>query len=229
MPQLIKILDYNLIEYTPSIDTINQQKVDDRIIVGKEDWSLGFCKGFKELYKIQTSRKQKRKCMYCRITINIDGSGNAIEHITPRELKPYWMFVVRNLGIACDNCNSSKGDKNILRLPETNYGNPSNHCPNNSAEYLIFNPHFDKWSDHFDIEDDCFLKARPDTKGPATYKYCNMHRYHIIIDYLEELQIRSPYSHKILVKRIRKEKNPQKLSALKSALNYIEELIEQEN
>src|SRR4051812_12259128 len=114
MPQLIKILDYDLIGFNPIIPPQAQRKIDNHIIVDKEDWNLGFCKDFKDSFKPQTSRKQKRKCMYCRTTINVDGTGNAIEHITPRKLKPNWMFVVRNLAVACDNCNSSKSDSNIL-------------------------------------------------------------------------------------------------------------------
>lgn len=227
MPHLIKILDFDLIGYTPDIPIAAQQKISGHIILNKDDWNLSFCKDFKDSFKPQTSRKQKRKCMYCRTTINVDGSGNAIEHITPRKLKPHWMFVIKNLAVACDNCNSSKNDTNVLRLPATNYGDQSNHFPNTSVEHLIYNPHFDKWSDHFDIEDEYFLKAKPNTKGPFTYQLCNMHRYHIIIDYLDELKIRQPFSYRILGKRIRKEKDPKKIEALKTALEYIEDLMNQ--
>jgi len=228
MPNLIKILDYDLIGYNPNISVSAQTKLNNHIIVDKDDWGKSFCKDFKDEFKPKTSRKQKRKCMYCRTTINVDGSGNAIEHITPRVRKPNWMFVTHNLAVACDNCNSSKGTDNVLIRPDNTYGDNDINCPSNSNEYHIFNPHFDKWSDHFEIENEYFLKAKPNTKGPATYDYCNMHRYHIIIDYLDQLKIREPFSFRILNKRIRKEKNAERLTGLKNALQYIEDIMEED-
>lgn len=226
MPTLIELLDYNLIGFHPLITNHAQNSIVAHIIVNKDDWTLGFCSEFKSEFKLQTTRKQRRKCCYCRVTLNVDGSGNAIEHITSRKKKPYWMFVNHNLAVACDNCNSSKSDDNILINHEHTYGNNPINCPNNSLEYNIFNPHFDKWSDHFEIEDNLFLKAKPNTKGPATYSKCNMKRYHIIIDYLYQLNIRGPISYRILNKRIRIEKDQVKLAQLKMALNYIEDMID---
>lgn len=206
MTPLIDILDYDLIGFGPVISNAAQNKIDAHIIVDKDDWGLSFCEDFKGEIKPQLARRQKRKCAYCRTTINVDGSGNALEHITPRLRKPHWMFVTHTLVVACDNCNSSKGTQNVLRNADVNYGNEAVHCCDIAVEYLIYNPHFEKWSDHFEIEDNFFLKARANTKGPRTYKFCGMKRYHIIIDYLDQQKIREPFSYRILTKRIRKEK-----------------------
>jgi len=103
---------------------------------------------------------------------------------------------------------------------ENNYGHESQYYPNTSNEFKFFNPHFDKWSDHFEIQDDIFLVPKPNSKGPFTYKECNMHRYNIVIDYIDELRIREK-SFKSITLRIRKEKNQKKLDELKLALEVL--------
>ena len=226
MPPLQEILDFNLVGFNPTISAAAQAKIDAYIILTHKDWEYSFCKDFKDEFKPQTAKKQKRKCAYCRTTINVDGSGNSIDHVTPRIRKPHWMFVIHNLVVACDNCNSRKLTSNVLARNDTSYGNNPDNCPSDTVDYLIFNPYFDKWSEHFAIEDQCFLKVRPDTKGPATYNFCGMNRYHIIIDYLDQLKIREPISYRIIIKRIKKEKDLEKLATLKQALDYIKTMID---
>jgi len=225
MADLIKFLDYDLIGQVPTISTNAQSKVNGHLIVDKEDWTKSFCDDFKLETKIFYARRQGQKCAYCRIKIHTDGYTEPLEHITPRELKPYWMFVQHNLVVSCGGCNSTKRDKNMLRQHENTYGNLPANCPNNSNEYFIFNPHFDQWSDHFEIEDKYFLKPKPNTKGPFTYKYCGLHRYHIIVDYLFQMRVREPFSFKILSARIRKTKDPKRLEVLKRALESIKESL----
>jgi uncharacterized protein (TIGR02646 family) len=215
---LIDLLDFDLIGYNAEISDRAQEKIDDHVIVNKDDWNLGFCDNFKDEFKPQTARKQEHRCAYCRVTINVDGNANPIEHITPRKLKPYWMFVQHNLVVACANCNSSKGDDNMLSSHENTYGNNSEHCPDDTIEYNIFNPHFDRWSDHFEIIDRVFLKVKPNTKGPFTYKKCGMNRYILIVNYIFQLNLNGPISKRILTQRLRKEKDLDKINVIKEAL-----------
>jgi len=221
MADLNKELDYTLAGKVPTITAAYQSKIDSHQIIDKECWSGNFCNDFKQEVKKFYARRQGHKCAYCRVRINPDGYTDPIEHITPRKLKPFWMFVLHNLVVSCGGCNSSKSDDNVLVNPPNSYGHNKGQCCDKASDYNVFNPHFDKWSDHFEVENDCFLKPKPNTKGPFTYQLCNMYRYHIVVDYLGQLSMHKPQSSKLINRQLRKEKNPDKIASLKLALECI--------
>jgi len=225
MADLNRILDYSLHGYVPAISKGAQAKIDGHAIVDKDDWRKSFSLDFIEEVKTFYSRKQGHKCAYCRSGLTPDGYTEPVEHMTPRLLKPHWMFVLHNLVVSCGGCNSNKGIDNVLRNNENTYGHNAADCPNNSIEYRIFNPHHDKWGDHFEIEDGYFLKPRANTKGPYTYTKCGMNRYNIVLDYLFSQRVRGPISGKILTARIRKEIDPKKIEHLKKALESVTDTI----
>lgn len=225
MAKLTRILDYTLKDKTYKVLNNEQLLLNSNPTYLKDDWDKSIFNDLKHNIRRHYGIRQNRKCAYCRTTINPDGSGNAIEHLMPRKLKPQWMFVQHNLTISCIHCNSSKGQQNTMRQHENNYGHSPAHCPNQSAEFSIFNPHFDIWSEHFEIQDEFFLVPIPNTKGPATYKFCNLHRYLIVLDYIDELRIREK-SFKSITKRLRKEKRTKVIEQLELAKQSILELIE---
>ena len=106
------------------------------------------------------------------------------------------------------------------------YGHLPANCPNDSVSYHLFNPHHDKWSDHFEIEDGYFLKPKTNTKGPFTYKELGMNRDLIIINFMTQQQVRVPNSIRAITKRIRNEKNEDRLEVLKEALAHFESLLD---
>lgn len=226
MGKLEKIIDYSLIGKAYSVLPAEQTILDNNPTYSIEDWEKSGFYRLKSNIRKHYGRRQRRKCGYCRMTINPDAYGNPIEHIMPRIKKPQWMFVQQNLVVSCVGCNSSKGIDNTLVRHENNYGHSPAHCPQNSAEFKIFNPHFDKWSEHFRIEDDFFLVPIPNSKGPYTYKKCNMHRYVIILDYRDQINMRDKKSYTILTQRLRKEKDPLRKAALEEAKETILDMIE---
>jgi uncharacterized protein (TIGR02646 family) len=225
MVDLNKLFDYSLNGHVPTISANAQAKIDAHVIVDKDDWGDSFSLDYISEVKKSYTRKQGHKCAYCRTRITPDGYTEAVEHITPRKLKPYWMFVKHNLVISCGGCNSKKMTKNVLVNNENTYGNNPANCPDNSADYRIFNPHHDKWSEHFEIEDNYFLKPKSNTKGPYTYTELGMKRYQVVLDYLFQQNIRKQFSFKILNARIRKEKDEDKKAILKTALDSIIDTI----
>ncbi|KGL61924.1 hypothetical protein [Polaribacter sp. Hel1_85] len=225
MASLSKLLDYTLVNKTYNILADEQLTINNNPTYLKEDWDKSVFTTLKGNIRKHYGRRQNRKCAYCRLTINPDAYGNAIEHIMPRKHKPQWMFVQHNLTVACIGCNSSKGSDNTMISHENNYGHNANHCPSNSNEFKIFNPHFDKWSDHFEIQDKFFLVPKPNTKGPATYKFCNMHRYQIVLDYIDVLNSRKK-SFKSITGRLRKEKRNYVKVELEKAKESILDFIE---
>lgn len=226
MDKLERILDYTLIGKSYVITAAEQTSLDDNPTYLNTDWEKSCFSNLHGNIRKYYGRKQRRRCGYCRVLISPDGYSNPIEHIMPRIKKPQWMHVPYNLVVSCAGCNSSKGSDNTMRQHENNYGHTPNHCPTVSQEYKIFNPHFDRWSDHFTIEDGFFLVPKPDSKGPDTFKFCNMHRYTIIIDYRDTLNVREQISFNTITQRIRKEKDLIKKEHLELAKNYILEMIE---
>ncbi|MRT17565.1 hypothetical protein F3C99_11425 [Vitellibacter sp. q18] len=225
MTNLLQLLDYSLVNKTYPISLDEQKLIDDYPTYLNDDWDKSRFDNLKSNMRKHYGRRVNRKCSYCRMTVNPDAYGNAIEHIVPRILKPQWMFVQNNLSISCIGCNSTKGVKNTLVNHPNNYGHSSNYCPSSTEEYKIFNPHFDKWSDHFTIEDNFFLVPIPNTKGPYTYKLCGMWRYQIVLDYIDVLKIREK-SYRSLTLRLRKEKREFMKRQLENAMESIKDLIE---
>ena len=227
MAKLLGILKYNLIGKTypitqAEIDTVS----NNGPTLDKDDWYKSCFKTIKSDIKVHYARKQKRRCAYCRTLINVDGYDEAIEHILPRNHRPQWMFVQQNLVIACKGCNSSKGPKDTMNPHVNHFGHLPANCPVSSIDFKIFNPHFDTWEDHFTIEDNFFLSTKANSKGPYTYKELNMHRYHIIIDYIDQLSLRAD-SYKSITKRIRKVKDKKKQEEMKKAIESLKAMIDE--
>ena len=197
MPSLLDILDFSLIDKTYNVLPEEQTVLNNNPTYLNTDWDTSVFYSLKQNIRKHNGRRQRRRCGYCRVIINPDAYGNPIEHITPRIKKPQWMFVQHNLVVSCIGCNSSKGDKNVLVRSEHHYGHDAVHCPDQGTEYLLFNPHFDKWSDHFTIEDEFFLVPIPNTKGPYTFNKCGMNKYTIILDYRDQVGMRENKSFKI--------------------------------
>ncbi|WP_375577660.1 hypothetical protein ABWH96_11415 [Marivirga tractuosa] len=222
-----RILDYSISGKTYKRTITDQNTLSLNPPVLADHWStINQYENLKQNIRKHYARRQNRRCAYCRVLIAIDGYGHPIEHITCRNRKPSWMFSDYNLVVSCIGCNSSKGTKNVLVNEDTYYGDLEEHCPSNGDEYRIFNPHFEKWSDHFEIEDDFFLRPKPNTNGPYTYETCNMYRYQIILDYREQINLRDKKTHRNITKRIRKEKNEDKLEHLKKAFEAILDMID---
>lgn len=225
MDKLARILNYSLIGKTYDLTDEENSLLIDNPTFENVDWDKYRFQNLKGKIRRHYGIRQNRRCAYCRITINPDGGGNAVEHIMPRIRKPQWMFVQHNLSISCLHCNSSKNTENVMVKHENDYGHAPEYCPINTNEFKIFNPHFDIWTEHFEIQDEFFLVPIPNTKGPNTYKFCNLNRYLIVLDYIDQLNIRKK-SFRSITKRLQKEKRPEVKEQLELAKQSILELIE---
>lgn len=225
MGKLERILVYSLRRKTYILTEEEKLLLTNNPTFLNTDWEKNRFKNLKGKIRRHYGIRQNRKCAYCRTTINPEGAGNAVEHIMPRIRKPQWMFVQHNLIVACTHCNSSKNTKNVMIKHENDYGHNPEYCPTDTNEFKIFNPHFDIWSEHFEIQDEFFLVPKPNTKGPDTYNFCNLNRYLIILDYIDQLNIRKK-SFRSITKRLQKEKRAEVKEQLELAKQSILELIE---
>lgn len=144
-------------------------------------------KGVYERFKNELKKThyfgQNRRCAYCRKKLRADAYWEDLDHVVAQSRRGNWIYYPKNLIVTCPPCNRLKSDDETLSdINATRF-------PLRSNGFSIFNPHFDKWEDHFIIEKGIFLKGIPNTKGPRTYNYCNLHRMDIIIEYADEIRL----------------------------------------
>lgn len=121
--------------------------------------------------------EQSFRCAYCRIEKKeAHGATWDIEHILPKQKYPQFLLEPENLAIACKECNGPKDDTNLLVSKRTNM----TALPNSSEDYLIVHPHFDIFSDHFELT---VLGGRrsyrvlDNKKAKRTYLACDFFRF----------------------------------------------------
>ncbi len=176
------IFDYSLVGkiYKPSVAV--QKVIDNHTLVTGDDWYLPKFNSFRKEYKEFYVHKQTFRCGICRFKIQADGHYQDIDHIIAKSRRKNWTFTPKNLVCTCTPCNRLKNADNTLH---TNY-NMSKAFPDTRDAYLVFNPHYDKWSDHFRIEDGIFIVAKPKSKGYNTIQVYRLYRYQICINLAAE-------------------------------------------
>lgn len=136
-----------------------------------DDWDStnGNIKDFKDHIRSYMYHQQKHRCVYCRMMVSMATEFLHREHIVPKSSHPQWMFLPKNLCIACEKCNTYKSDKEVLSNPSAvDY-------PNNSEGFKIIHPFFDKYSDHIDLIGGIVYVGKTD-KGRFTIATCNLSR-----------------------------------------------------
>jgi len=93
------------------------------------------------------------------------------------------MFKPKNLVIACELCNFLKNDEDTLLLTHSECKFPK--CRNG---FTIFNPHLDRWSDFFEIEDGIFIRGKH-AKANETIRICKLSQYHFSVQFAEEARV----------------------------------------
>jgi len=189
------LFDYNKLK--PIIyRQIDITKLSNNPITDKEDWCSKEFSSLKRNFRYQHYKKQKRRCTYCRRILNPLGINEHIDHLVARSIRKGWMFKPRNLVLTCYQCNTQKSAAPILpsglrfkRLPKQ---------PNN---YTLFNPYVHKWSEHFEMEDDLFLKARS-IEGQNTIRELKLFDYKYSLKYAEEVNIFGDTAIKRATKRL---------------------------
>lgn len=228
MADLNRILsNYSLIDKEYSFSNSEEQIIDENPPIVKEDWDKSTFSNIKNDIKRHLAKFQRRRCAYCRKTVNVVGKGVPTDHIVPKNLKPTWMFIPSNLCLSCWGCNSKKKDKDPLRSGGNSYGNELTQYPLQSDEYFIFHPYIDNWGDHFVVEDGFFLVPIRDTKGPYTYKELGMNRLDVVLDHKEQLNLNEHSSFRTIVKRMRKVYDPERKEVLERVKDWIIDIIDE--
>lgn len=147
-------------------------------MVSGDDWYKAKFNPFRKEYKEFFVSKQSFRCGICRFKIQADGHYQDIDHIIAKSKRKNWAFISKNLICTCTPCNRLKNADNTLN----SIFNKVKIFPDNINAFLVFNPHYEKWSDHFLIEDDIFITAKAGSKGYATIQAYRLYRYQICIN-----------------------------------------------
>lgn len=145
-----------------------------------DDWEKGCFQPIKVFVKLKYFLQQIRRCAYCRKKLNADGYFNHIDHIIPKSHHKRWMFVPKNLTITCEVCNPLKNADDTLTI-----GHSRTAFPTRKTGFTIFNPHFDRWENCFEIEDGMFIKGR-NRRGEETIRICKLYQYQFSVQFSEE-------------------------------------------
>ena len=127
-------------------------------------------KAFREEAKDYYHRFQGRRCCYCSIELGEHKAGYDAEHVLDKSTYPEFMFELRNICVACKDCNTAKSNKPVL----ANAARPAK-IPSDQTDYLILHPHLDEWATH--LAYDQIGRIAPNAaspKGRFTIEICGI-------------------------------------------------------
>ncbi len=119
----------------------------------------------------ESVRKQVRKrangiCEYCKIPDNVTHYSHQVDHIIPP--RHGGVDEIQNLAWACFYCNNNKG------TDIATYDLPSR------KPVFLYNPYYDEWSEHFEIQDGYVLSKTAQGRGTARLLKMNDYKRVII-------------------------------------------------
>jgi hypothetical protein len=136
-----------------------------------EFWFDELISGIKSEAKYHYKIIQRYRCVYCTKKIPVDHSAVwDVEHIVARETAPHFMFIPRNLCVACKDCNGAKSNQNIL------VNKKRKTYPKSADAFLIVHPHFDDYENHIAIYLNNIYSPKS-RKGQKTIEVCNLLRF----------------------------------------------------
>jgi hypothetical protein len=197
---LNKSYAYNVIAvYNPIADEANA--INSFVIHVKKNWDSrkNGIVSFKNSMRIHLEPRQKERCAYCRQYLQASGKGEHLDHIVAKDDRPQWLFKPMNLILSCSGCNVPKHVTKVLYSP---FNRRTNRYPISSTAFKIFNPYYDKWKDHFFVDDEIFIQAKQNSKGDFTIKTCELFRHQVVINNTRELRMKKTSSKKKLTHRI---------------------------
>ena len=128
--------------------------------------------------------QQNNACCYCKYQLGFDIKQVDIEHIVPKSEYEVFTFKALNLALSCPACNTKKSTKQVLNSSIINY-------PLNGTNFKIIHAHYDDYSNHIDIFNDCVFVAKT-SKGSETITFCELFRLSTVEQRAKTYQKPSP-------------------------------------
>lgn len=148
------------------------------------DWTKTVFNPIKENIVAHLRVQQNNTCCYCKYQLGFDIKQVDIEHIIPKSEYEKFTFENRNLALSCPACNTKKSTKPVLNNPVVNY-------PTNGTNFIIVHAHYDNYSNHIDIINNCVFVAKS-KKGSETITFCELFRLSTVEQRAKAYQTLSP-------------------------------------
>ena len=133
-------------------------------------WSKEELNDLKSRIKQHYNREQNYHCCYCQQPLYAHhGRGWGVEHVIARATRCDFMFVPKNLAIACVECNQAKGAAPVSDPVRKGF-------PDRADLYRIVHPHFHSWDEHIELEGGGTYHALS-PQGKFTIYYCDLFRF----------------------------------------------------
>lgn len=155
------------------------------------DWSKTVFDSIKLNIVNHLRPQQSNTCCYCKYQLGFDIKQVDIEHIIPKSEYEDFTFETRNLALSCPACNTKKSTKSVLTNVIVNY-------PTNGTNIKIIHAHYDDYSNHIDIINNCVFVATS-KKGSETITFCELFRLSTVEQRAKAYQQLSPSIMKQLV------------------------------
>ncbi|TCD22009.1 hypothetical protein EZ456_17865 [Pedobacter psychrodurus] len=154
-----------LIPYTP---TAEEALIITQHFSTHTDWTKAVFDSIKMNIISHLRIQQFNECCYCKYQLGFDIKEVDIEHIIPKSEYEVFTFKTLNLALSCPACNTKKSTKPVLNRAIVNY-------PKNGKNFKIIHAHYDNYSDHIDIINECVFVAKT-SKGSETITFCELFR-----------------------------------------------------
>jgi hypothetical protein len=111
-------------------------------------------------YYVAIAERANHRCEYCRAPELVFNFPFEVEHIIP--LSRQGANDESNLALACRSCNLRKGNRT------------SGSEPDSTIEVRFFHPREDRWSEHFQVDNDSARITGISSVGKVTVEYLEM-------------------------------------------------------
>lgn len=121
-------------------------------------------------------KRQKDRCCYCRRPLKHDKGLVELDHIIDKGAQkgfPHFTFEIKNLALACKDCNNNKGTKTVL---STSISKTAPY-PVQPSAYTWVHPHIHRYSEHILIHQGWVYEAHNKSpNGLAVITKCMLHK-----------------------------------------------------
>lgn len=149
-----------------------------------DNWGIDDFESIRKKIKQHYITQQGYKCAYCKQDIRSNhGRVWDVEHIIPKSAVKDFMFEPKNLCVVCIDCNFEKKHKEVTS------STAKKKYPDNSEQYFIAHPHFDRYEQHVNVIEAGMYYLPFDLKGEKTIEVCRLNRFWQFAGYGDEVDV----------------------------------------
>lgn len=156
----------------PYLLTLEESQIVKDNFTTHSDWTKNVFDSIKDNIIAFLRIEQDNECCYCKRELGFDIKEVDIEHILPKSKFERFTFFTKNLALSCPACNTKKNANEVLLKPIVRY-------PKNGKKFKIIHAHYDDYSQHIEILDNCVYVAQT-KKGSETITMTELFRLKVV-------------------------------------------------